>query len=161
MKKIHIIFLVVALSFTSCLDGIGDPGGEPDYDGLTFSIINTSDEAYQESTIFIGGLDQQDIYQPTDSIVLDNIKRGGGFIPYYFNENRWKPDLAKIRALPSDSCYFKIKLSNGREEFFKRPMNNNITRLALKLPEEEVFESDYGSINVQIENEIIYTSVKD
>lgn len=121
---------------------------------MTFNISNESSIAYQQSIIFIGVYNVQGDYKATDSIILNKIEKGGGTIPYYFNENRWKPDLAKIRALP----YFMIKLSNGREEFFKTYRNNN-PKLAVKLPDLAIFEGDYGFLNVDIENDFIFATV--
>ncbi|WKD84839.1 hypothetical protein KCTC32516_00173 [Polaribacter huanghezhanensis] len=89
---------------------------------------------------------QNNVFTPTDSIKFDKIE----FLSkdYYFGMNRWKPSLDKIRVIPSERCYFKIKLSNQREEMIKQ--SGQSTLLDLLLPNGNVFEGDYGRLIIAI-----------
>ena len=111
MKKIYLQLLCLVF-LSSCTD----PGGDPTFEGFTFGVANNTNKIY-DATLYIGGIVNGN-FMATDSILVDKIKNGSwdlyGF--YFSDENRWKPNLDKIRDLPSERCYFKIKLSDGREK---------------------------------------------
>lgn len=156
MKKIHIILLLGALSFISCLGDFGDPGGEPNYEGFLVGLYNPSEISYNNGELVIGSFDNQGNFIATDSIILNDIKGGRSFENYFVNENRWKPDLNRIRAIPSDTCYFKLKLSNGREEIIKKNVFGE-GQMALRLPtNKDNFRGAFGSLGIYIENEFVY-----
>ncbi|MGB0891057.1 MAG: hypothetical protein ACPGUU_01805, partial [Flavobacteriaceae bacterium] len=80
-----------------------------------------TDKEY-DAILYIGGIINRN-FIATDSVKLKDIKKGGVkqvgkdiYNIYFTNENRWRPNLDKIRAIPSERCYFKIKLSDGREK---------------------------------------------
>lgn len=143
MKTKYIILAISLFFMVSC----GDPGGETVYDGFSFSIPNQTNEVYK-GEIVIGGLINNK-FVPTDSLTfLRELKTGNAVYPHFFDENRWKPDLDKIRNVPSERCYFKLKLSNGREEmlvFF-----NSTEFFNLKLPNTKNFVGDYGRLFVTV-----------
>ena len=111
MKKNICGILLMIIFFLSC----ADPGGEFIFDGFELNFSNRTNINYKGELV-IGGLVNGD-FIPTDSVVIDEIKMGSNnVLSTYFDEDRWKPNLSKIRGLSSDRCYFKLKLSNGREE---------------------------------------------
>lgn len=147
MKKI-IIIVFVALTLNSC----ADPGGEEIFEGFMFSFHEYTGEGY-DIEIVIGGMDNG-IFKPTDSIKMGTelpaLKKGYN---YFFEDNRWKPDLDKIRAIPSSHCYFKIKLSNNRTEMIE--VFNQKILMSLLLPSGDVFVGDYGRLVISIRKDKI------
>lgn len=111
MKTRIIILVISVLTFVSCVE-IDDRYIE----GFSFSFANHTDKEY-DAILYIGGIINRN-FIATDSVEVPNLKTGSFHIhgSYFNDENRWKPDLDKIRALPSQRCYFKIKLSDGREK---------------------------------------------
>ena len=157
MKTKNIFLVAISLLFmVSC----GDPGGETVYDGFSIAISNNSDQSYSVRKIIVGGLNNN-LFVPTDSIIPStDIVIGSNFLESVFlDANRWKPDLDKIRSIPSERCYFKLKLSNGREEmlvFF-----NSTELFNLKLPNTENFVGDYGSLIFTVFNAEVVGDVAD
>lgn len=146
MNKYNIILIFSIIILQSC----SDPGGEKSYEGFEFTIPNSTNQVYT-GEIVIGGL-VDNVFRPTDSIFfLRDLEIGNlNLLPHFFDGNRWKPNLDKIRSLPSERCYFKLKLSNGREEmlvFF-----NSTELFNLKLPNTKNFIDDYGRLFVNISN---------
>lgn len=140
MKTKLFIFLFYLLN--SCTD----PGGDPLFEGFEVSFINNTNEVY-DAEIVVGGY-KNDIFMSTDSISLSNIKRGKNNGSYFIDKNRWKPNLDKIRNLPSEKCGFKIKLSNGREEFIIDSNTNEVKKLLL--PEVGNFYGYFGFLIITI-----------
>ncbi|MFK8060816.1 MAG: hypothetical protein AB8B78_12090 [Polaribacter sp.] len=147
MKNKNILILFITLVLLSC-DGIGDPGGEPIFDGFMISVNNSTNKVYQ-GEIVIGGL-QNNNFIATDSVSFKrDLEIGGSNLGFHFvNDNRWKPNLDKIKTLPSDSCYFKLKLSSGRQEIITRYNSNKL--FSLKLPETTNFKGDFGRLIISI-----------
>ena len=137
-KKIIPVLLCFIL-FNSCVKD-----EDRVFEGFSF-YITSNVGSFEDSEIVIGGM-QNGTFVPTDSIQFDKIEYLSKH--YYFDENRWKPNLAKIRTIPSERCYFKIKLSDQREEFIK-VYNQNDT-MSLLLPSENVFTGDYGRLIIAI-----------
>ena len=142
MKKI-IIIILVTFTFNSC----ADPGGEKVYEGFSFSFYEYTGQDY-DIEIVIGGM-ENGIFKPTDSIKMDkklpSLKKGYG---YFFEGNRWKPNLDKIREIQSSHCYFKIKLSDNRTEMIER--FNLPGLMNLLLPSDDAFVGDYGHLVISI-----------
>lgn len=83
-------------------------------------------------------------------VVTDSIKIPGKTNGYYFiGKNKWKPDLRKIKAIPSDRCYFFIKLSDQREELIES-YDNQTELFSLKIPNSSVFIGDEGTLIIAI-----------
>ncbi len=147
MKKI-IIIVFVALTLNSC----ADPGGEEVFEGFMFSFYEYTGEDYDVEVV-IGGM-ENGIFKPTDSIKMETklpaLKKAYNF---FFEDNRWQPDLNKIRAIPSEKCYFKIKLSNNRTEMIGR--YNLPGLMSLSLPSGDVFVGDYGRLVISIRKDKI------
>lgn len=142
MKTKNIFLAVISLLFmVSC----ADPGGEPIYDGFSIAISNNSDQSYSVRKIIVGGL-KNNLFVPTDTIVptTDIEIRSNYLESVFLDANRWKPDLDKIRNIPSERCYFKLKLSNGREEMLV--VYNSTDFFNLKLPNTKNFVGDYGRL---------------
>jgi len=138
--------LILLLILYSCGD-IGDPGGEPIYEGFVFSVLNRTKDIFQ-GKILIGAI-QDNTFKATDSIVFNRSLEIGGLdlFSHFVGENRWKPDLEKIRKI-SNQCYFKIKLSNGRKEILLDFDTNDFFNL--DLPSDNFFTGDYGKIYITI-----------
>ena len=114
MKKKYLQLLCLVF-LSSCTD----PGGDPTFEGFTFGFTNRTHKVY-DARLYIGGF-LNGGFIATDSIDINDLKTGSPDIHgnYFVEENRWKPSLDKIRAILSDSCYFKLKLSNTREEIIE------------------------------------------
>ena len=146
MKK-TLILLLFTLTLFSC----SDPGGDPVFDGFEFAIKNETNKKYSIELV-IGGM-KNDVFIPTDSIIMQPEIEANSYPSYFSEANRWKPNLNKIRNIPSERCFFKIKLLNNRSEMISR--YNQQELMGLLLPEDEVFEGDYGRLLIVIwENEV-------
>lgn len=142
MKKNILFLIITVLIIFSC----SDPGGDPTFEGFEFSIWNKTSNEY-DIKIITGGM-QNGIFVPTDSIVMQQKIKMNSYFSYNNSENRWRPSLDKIRAIPSERCYFKIKLSNQREEMIGR--YNQQVLMSLLLPGEDFFTDDYGRLLISI-----------
>jgi hypothetical protein len=133
------------------------------YEGLRFSVSNT-DVELENAKILIGGMKNKN-FIATDSVLLPNIysplsslsndfqlKNDKAVKDYYYKINRWKPNLDLIRAIPSDSCYFKLILPNGRESLLK---NNKGELAKTEITNERVIRSSDGLIQIQIQKDSI------
>ncbi len=146
MKK-TLILLLFTLTLFSC----SDPGGDPVFDGFEFDFRNKTNQEYTIE-IVIGGM-QNGTFVPTDSILMPSELIANKNISFYTEENRWKPNLNKIKAIPSERCYFKIKLSPQREEVIIKSGQSDA--LGLLLPSSNFFAGDYGRLIIGIwENEV-------
>ncbi len=154
MKKRILLLVITVLIFTSCVK---------DEDrvryGFTIAFWNHTNEVY-DAKLIIGGL-KNGIFIPTDSINVNQIKLGGDIHPYYFiNENRWKPSLDKIRNVPSERCYFMLKLSSQREEMIKKYGQQELK--SMLLPGSDTFVDDYGRLLISIrDNEVTGRAAKE
>ena len=142
MKTKNVFLFFCAMLLISC----GDPGGDTIYEGFSLSFINKTNPTY-DVEIVIGAL-SNGMFHPTDSIVATNVMQGGDLPTYFRDENRWKPDLNKIKNLPSDRCYFKIKLSDGREELLTEYSSNEL--FSLLMPSESNFSGRFGVLVISI-----------
>lgn len=133
------------------------------YEGFRFSISNT-DKEFDNAKIFIGGKSNNK-FIATDSIVLPKIyspksslnnhfqiKNQTAVKDYFYKRNRWKPNLDLIRAIPSDSCYFRLVLPDGREALLK---NNKGELAKTELPAGRIITSSDGYIQIQIQKDSI------
>ncbi|WP_347174072.1 hypothetical protein [Polaribacter uvawellassae] len=154
MKKQNIIVVLTLFILISCLK---------DEDrvryGFTIAFWNYTNEVY-DAKMIIGGM-KNGIFIPTDSISVNKIKLGGDIHPYYFiNENRWKPNLDKIRTIPSERCYFMLKLSSQREEMIKKYEQQEL--MSMLLPSSDTFIDDYGRLLISIrDNQITGRAAKE
>ncbi len=143
MKKRILLLVLTVLTLFSC----ADPGGEEVFEGFMFSFYEYTGEDY-DVEIVIGGMDKG-IFKPTDSIKMETklpaLKKAYNF---FLEDNRWQPDLNKIRAISSEKCYFKIKLSNNRTEMIG--VYNQQDLMSLSLPSGDVFVGDYGRLIISI-----------
>ncbi|WP_088323475.1 hypothetical protein [Polaribacter tangerinus] len=139
MKTKNIFLVAISLILiVSC----GDPGGEQIFDGFSVSFINRTDQTL-DAKILVGGI-SDGVFYPTDSIIAKNVKTGTIMNGYFKDTDRWKPDLDKIRMIPSERCYFKLKLSNNREELLTE--FNSTELFNLILPSASHFIGDYGKL---------------
>ena len=145
MKKRILLLVFTVLILFSC----ADPGGDPEYRGFEFNVWNRTN-VDSSLEIVIGGM-KNGVFIPTDSITINQILKSNSSYNYYTDKTRWKPSLNEIRMLPSQSCYFKIKLSNQRQEMIKR-FNQSSVFFRLLLPSEDNYVGDYGSLYINIYN---------
>lgn len=143
MKKNLLVLFFVVLSIFSC----ADPGGDPVFEGIEFDFRNKTNQEYTVE-IVIGGM-LNNVFVPTDSVLMPTEIKASKSHFFYTEGNRWKPDLNKIRAIPSERCYFKIILSPQREEMVKR--SDKSDALGLLLPSSDFFVGDYGRLILVIE----------
>lgn len=150
MKYRIIIFISITLIVLNACEALDV---SPVLKGFFVKFLNETNEVY-DAKLFIGGLEKE-IFTATDSIEIKQIELGGNStLPYFVSPNRWEPDLNKIKNIPSDSCYFKLKLSNSREELIKVFGTTNL--FSLKLPDKSYFEDNNGSLIIVINSDQIY-----
>ena len=150
MKKL-IIILVFSLLFISCLI---DEDEDDIRDGFQITYFNDTNQTYI-GKIIIGGL-ENNLFVATDSINFDREIEANRQTIMYMDKDRWKPDLIKIREIPVENCYFKIKLSDGRSQLIKRINSNEL--MNLKLPSTQNFRGDFGRIFINVKDNLIYGS---
>jgi len=138
------IVIVVASFFL--LISCADPGGDPVFEGFSFSFSNHA-TLYTDAKVFIGGM-KNGVFISTDSIKITRINIGNNNFSHFIGENRWKPDLSKIREIPSGRCYFLLRLSDEREELIERYEQTEL--FSLSVPEGKKFEGDLGYILISI-----------
>lgn len=148
-KNLYKYLCFISFLLTSCGD-IGDPGGEPIYNGFLVTVANSTNQIYQGELV-IGGLKNNN-FIPTDSVKFKrDLEIGNSTVGYHFvDEGGWKPDLNKIKIIPSERCYFKLKLSNGRSSIIARYNSNEL--FSLLLPKENYFRGDYGVLYLNIDD---------
>jgi len=138
------IVIVVASIFL--LISCADPGGDPVFEGFSFSFSNHT-KAYTDAKLFIGGM-KNGVFISTDSILITPKIPANNRYNYFGDENRWKPNLSKIRAIPSGRCYFLLRLSDEREELIERYEQTEL--FSLSVPEGKKFVGDLGYILISI-----------
>ncbi|NVK51603.1 MAG: hypothetical protein HWD85_01620 [Flavobacteriaceae bacterium] len=142
MKKYSFLTLIIiTLVLSSCVRDEDEP-----YHGFVFDFWNYTDEVY-DAELVIGGY-KNGTFIPTDSILIHQIQKGEGKLFYFSEENRWKPNLDRIRNIPSERCYFKLKLTPQRQEMIIRSGQTDI--LGLKLPSRRHFKGDFGKLIIGI-----------
>lgn len=155
IKTKFLIGLIITLIIISC-DGIGDPGGEPIYNGFEFSVLNRTNNTY-EGKILIGGL-ENNIFKATDSVNFSRPLEIGGLdlSSHFVGDNRWQPNLETVRKI-SNKCYFKIKLNNNRNEVLLDFDTNGF--FSLDLPQSDFFKGGNGKIFITIKEDNIWGDV--
>lgn len=152
MKIKKILILLLSIFTFSC----SDPGGDPIFQGFQINSFNGTNNILNGELV-IGGCIKGN-FIPTDSIKLSNIKTGRSHpLSNFFDENRWKPNLDKIRSLPSDRCCFKLKLSDGREELLTEFESSDL--LSLLLPNETNFKGSFGLLFISADKDEIWADV--
>ena len=150
MKK-KMIVLIVLFTLNGCT-GLEDEN----YYGFEFHIHNGTSQEYN-AEIVVGGF-KNGVFIPTDSIRMNPIaislsEHSGS--SFFEEKNRWQPDMQKIRRIPSDSVFFKLKLTNDRQEFIKKSETNDAL-FALKIPENNLLKNDKGAVGFRITDLVIY-----
>ncbi|WP_298765197.1 hypothetical protein [uncultured Polaribacter sp.] len=149
MKNVLIFFLII--SFFSC----EDPGGEKEFEGFQFSFSNATNKELNAKIIIAGKFNG--VFIPTDSTTVKGIKAGiNNSPPFFVDEKRWKPNLAKIINIPSDRCYFTLKLSDNRTEMVGRFQSSEL--FSLLVIDKSNFIGDEGDIIISITDEEITAS---
>jgi len=146
MKNIKLLF--VAILFVSCLI---DEDEDVIRDGFKITYFNDTNQTYT-GKIIIGGL-ENNLFVATDSINFDREIEANRQTIMYMDKDRWKPDLDKIRNLPSARCYFKIQLSDTRNQLITRYNSSELT--SLQIPNTTHFRGDFGRIFISIRNDQI------
>lgn len=145
MIKLFLIYvLLLSVSCTSDWDR--------DFEGFTFSFTNNN--KIENAKLYIGGIINGNFVK-TDSIFFSEIKTGTIHTNtgYFVDDNRWKPHLERIRNIPSDSCYFKLKFKD-REEILINSNSSGYFSLDIS-DSKEFFINDKGSVLINImSNEI-------
>ena len=143
MKKIK--YLWIAFILTSCLI---EEDEDVIRDGFQTNFFNLTNSDYN-GKIIVGGY-KNNFFVATDSINLDTTILSNRKSIFFTDVDRWLPDLSKIRAIPSERCFFKIKLSNGRKELITR--FNSTELMSLKLPSTNYFRGNFGFLSITIDN---------
>lgn len=152
MKAKTLLIVFSLFLFISC----EDPGGDPIFEGFKFSFSNNL-YTINDATLYIGGYKNGDFIK-TDSITFIEIEKGTIHTTrtHFAEDNRWKPNLEKIRKLANDSCYFKLKYKfvNIREEIIAR--YNSAEYFSLDISDgKDSFIGDKGSIFITIKDNTI------
>jgi len=144
-NKKYFILVVLCFFFRACINDENNIS-----EGFTFRVTNRTDIIYK-AEIVIGGF-VNNTFIPTDSISFNrNLEIGGATLDSHFiNDNRWKPQLNKIRNIPTNKAYFKLKLSNGRSEILK--IFNTQSLFNVAIPEFTNIFDRRGEISILIED---------
>jgi hypothetical protein len=111
--------------------------------GISFNVINRTDQSYESAKFHIGKYENNGVFVPTDSLIEDKIVAADSTSRYgYSLEYGWIVDLNKIR--PNRGC-FLMKLSDGTDFYF----------FEFSEPYNAVNYRDY---NIYLENDSIYTT---
>jgi len=111
--------------------------------GISFNVINRTDQSYESAKFYIGKYENNGVFVPTDSLIEDIIVAADSTSRYgYSLEYGWIVDLNKIR--PNIGC-FLMKLSDGTDFYF----------FEFSEPYDAVTYRDY---NIYLENDSIYTT---
>ncbi len=152
MKTKNVFLFFCTMLFVSC----GDPGGDIIYEGFSISIYDRT-ETDLDYELYIGGFLQGN-FIPTESLLITNVELENiKPLTPYFDQNNWKPDLNEIKNLPSDRCYFKIKLSDGREELLTAYSSNEL--FSLLMPDESNFSGRFGALFISIDTDETWANV--
>lgn len=147
MKLQRLIIILTLFVFTSCVKD-----EDRVFEGLTFVITNETDIEY-DAEIFIGGM-ENGVFVWTESKLIAKIKLGGNNPHYFIDENRWKPNLELIRALSSENCYFKLKLTNNREEILK--IYNTTNPFNIDISNGKKIEGDEGRMYLYLYDDKVF-----
>jgi hypothetical protein len=152
MKANSLIIILSFILFISCEDPVGDPV----FNGFTFTFSNNL-YPINDATLYIGGYKNGNFIK-TDSITFLEIEKGNIHTTgsHFAEENRWKPNLEKIRILSNDSCYFKLKYKfvNIREEILGR--YNSAENFTLDISDgKDFFIGNKGLIFITIKDNTI------
>ena len=110
--------------------------------GISFNVINRTDQSYESAKFYIGKYENNGVFVPTDSLIEDIIVAADSTSNFgYSLEYGWIVDINKIR--PNRGC-FLMKLSDGTDFYFYE------------------FSEPYnavrnGTLNIYLENDSIYT----
>ena len=84
--------------------------------GISFNVINRTDQSYESAKFYIGKYENNRVFVPTDSLIEDIIVAADCTSNFgYSLEYGWIVDINKIR--PNRGC-FLMKLSDGTDFYF-------------------------------------------
>ncbi len=163
MKKIIFILICYWLLCSCNLMSDNFHGEEAQY-GFLFDVKNDTDIAYNSPVIYIGGI-KDDVFISIDSIPTRAIPVGSddwnihvGDVVSGGSGSRWKPDLQKIKDIPSKQYNFKMKLSNSREDILRWTGNED---LIFGIDPSTIIAHRKGEINIRISKDIITVDYDD
>ena len=111
--------------------------------GISFNVINRTDQSYESAKFYIGKYENNGVFVPTDSLIEDIIIAADSTSNFgYSLEYGWIVDINKIR--PNRGC-FLMKLSDGTDFYFyefSEPYN----------------AVTYRTFGIYLENDSIYTT---
>lgn len=149
------LFAIFSLLFlNSC---INDVFNETPHEGITFSTFN-KDKDFTNIKISVGGM-KNDEFIATESIIIPKLEFGS--FTYFRDDNRWKPNLDLIRNIPSDSCYFWIKLTEERNElltYYENYMYSGGVRFSVS-EEKKYISGEDGYLIININKEKIRSRI--
>ena len=139
MKYFKIFACLLWASLLSCEDAF-----DFYYDfGISFNVINRTDQSYESAKFYIGKYENNRVFVPTDSLIEDIIVAADSTSRFgYGQRHGWIVDVNKIR--PNRGC-FLMKLSDGRDFYFYE----------FSEPYDAVTYRDY---NIYLQNDSIYTT---
>lgn len=156
MKQLILIFSLLLVLFLANSCELPNSITEPRQYGITFEIVNQTNQEYENTRVIIGGFDDNNEFISVDSLSLPTIETGVQQILGGFDNLRWKPDFDKIRDIGQGRAYFKFQFNNSEALFIE--YNGNTTEytedefpyLFIDLIEhEEVFDGN-GEIGIYI-----------
>lgn len=149
MKKV-IIFVSFLIVLISC--DISDP--EDDKIGFEIGVANDSGVSYDNAKLMIGGIKDGNFVKteafslPTLFVRTSNSKSQ----TIALDDNRWKPNLDLIRAIPSDRAYFSIQFEGEEEVLLYDSWEKYKGDLvSIAIPEGRIIKNDDGNFDIIIE----------
>jgi hypothetical protein len=154
-----IIFVSFLVVLTSC--DISDP--EADKIGFEISVANDSGVNYDNAKLMIGGM-KDGKFIKTESYSLPTLfarTSNNESQTIALDDNRWKPNLDLIRAIPSNRAYFSIQFE-GKEEvllydFWEKYKGELVS---VTISEGRVIKNDDGELTISIEKDTVLAHLR-
>ncbi|MEN8805587.1 MAG: hypothetical protein ABF278_08180 [Wenyingzhuangia sp.] len=132
--------------------------------GFTFTIANKSGVEHENVKITIGGMENGE-FVGTDSYIFPKIlvlsndwpdTTGNQSQSFAFYEQRWNPDLAKVKAI-SDKAYFSIQLEGQTPiQLYDNFANGQGELVSIDIPENNIVKNDFGDLHITIETDNVF-----
>jgi len=156
--KTKFLIIICCCFLLSCMED-----EDRDQFGFTFTIANKSGVEHENVKITIGGMENGE-FVGTDSYIFPKIlvlsndwpdTTGNQSQSFAFYEQRWNPDLAKVKAI-SDKAYFSIQLEGQTSILlYDNQGGNQGELLSFEIPQKNIVVNNYGKMSISFESDTV------